>query len=252
MTEHATWGNPPENPVLGPEEVHVWLVVVDDGAARLDVLSRSLDSAETERAERFRFPRDRERFIVAHAGLRRILAAYLGRAAQDLRFTTDRYGKPSLARSGDTQDVRFNLSHSGNLVLCAVAPGSEVGVDVQDTGKSVAMDDIAQSFFSPAEAAALQQVPPEERRAAFYQCWVRKEAVIKGLGHGFSLPLNQFDVTVSPCEPPQLLDIRGDPSSANAWSLSDIAVPTGYAAALAVQGSARSVACWRWRARDPP
>jgi len=127
-----------------------------------------------------------------------------------------------------------------------VAFGSPASL--KTTGKSVAMDDIAQSFFSPAEAAALQQVPPEERRAAFYQCWVRKEAVIKGLGHGFSLPLNQFDVTVSPHEPPRLLDIRGNPSSASAWNLSDVAVPIGYAAALAVQGPAQRVTCWRWRA----
>jgi 4'-phosphopantetheinyl transferase len=194
-------------------EVHCFSLDVD--AARLRELNGFLSWEERERATRFRFDRDRNRFVTC----RGILRELLGVKARE-NFVYGAYGKPRLADS----EIRFNVSHSHDVAMIAIARGREVGCDIERIDASFADDKIAERFFSPYEVAALRALPKEDQCAAFFRCWTRKEAYIKACGMGMSLALDSFDVTLG--ERPALL--RG----AEGWSLGDVEAPEGYAAAV--------------------
>src|SRR5262249_41616868 len=160
--------------------------------------------------------------------LRMTLADCLCCQPAGLRFGYGSHGKPFLPDI----DLRFNLSHSGGWAALAVARGHEVGIDIEQIRADRATDDLAQRFFSPREWAALRALPEAERCAAFFRCWTRKEAFIKLIGEGLSFPLDEFDVTLRPDEPPALLSVRGDARAATRWTMHEFASPPGFAAAL--------------------
>ncbi len=143
-------------------------------------------------------------------------------------------------------DLRFNLSHSHDCALLALAQGREVGVDIEYARPLEDADLIATQFFSQAERDALFALPPEQKQAAFYRCWSRKEGVIKALGLGLSMPLDSFDVTLAPDAPAQLLAMRDATASATAWTLYDLPPVAGFATALVVANELEHLACYRW------
>jgi 4'-phosphopantetheinyl transferase len=241
---------------IADADVHVWVIALDGPAARPALLLTVLGADERERAGRFVFPRDRDRFVVAHAALRAILGEYLGVPPSAIRLETTARGKPLLAPPHDGTGLRFNLSHSAALALCAVTRGRGVGVDVEAVRPDFAGEDIARRFFSPAEVAALAAVAPGERALAFFRCWTRKEAYIKARGEGLALSLASFDVTLGPDEPPALLATRDDPAEASRWALVELGLPPGYVGALAVEGRGWRLSLADWggpgRGTDAP
>lgn len=216
---------------LSANEVRVLVVPLDRAGAALE---SALDDVDRARAARFVFPELRRRFVAAHAGLRTALGAILCAAPAALRFVEGEHGKPSLVPA---TDLRFNLSHSGDLALLAVARGRELGVDVEDVKPRTMLEQVAARFFSPYEAAALRALPPAERASAFFRIWTRKEAFIKAKGSGVFLGLHTFDVSV--LEHAELVATRPDPAERERWTLCDLPAPLpGFAAALAVEGRA--------------
>jgi 4'-phosphopantetheinyl transferase len=219
-------------------EVHVWSVDLD-GVAEAEVAS-SLSADERERAGRFRFERDRRRFVVARGLLRRLVGRYLDREPASVRFGYGPRGKPSVA-AGD--GIRFNLSHSAGLALLAFAWRREVGVDVERLRPVPEAEDIARRYFSPWEESELRRLPGGEREAAFFRCWTRKEAFVKATGDGLSRPLDAFDVTLAPGEPARLVRVAGEAEAARRFWIEDVSPRRGFAAALAVEGSPAPVIC---------
>lgn len=247
MTLHASsWGFSLQTPTLAGDEVHVWCVFLDRATPHITSLQQILSADECERAERFYFPKDREHFISARGLLRAILGGYLEVDPGRLRFCYSPYGKPALDRAWGGDTLRFNVSHSDRLALYAVTCNRELGVDVERIRPDFAGEEIAERFFSPNERAALRRLHPDVRCDAFFNCWTRKEAYIKARGEGLSLPLDQFDVSLTPGEPAALLNTRGDPADTSRWSLREIAPAPGYAAALCVEGSGWQLKCWHW------
>ena len=120
--------------------------------------------------------------------------------------------------------MSFNLSHSDDLAVYAFCLGSEIGVDVERLDEEAASERIAENFFSPGEVAALRALPPDLQPRAFVTCWTRKEAFVKARGDGLMLPLDAFDVTLSPGEAPSLTRTAWAPREAAAWSLYDLSV----------------------------
>ena len=92
----------------------------------------------------------------------------------------------------------------------------------------------------------LRTVPSQLQYEAFFNCWTRKEAYIKGRGLGLSLDLNQFDVSLIPGEPAAILNIREEGQDVSRWSLHALSPGPGYKAALVVEGHPRSIKCWQW------
>ena len=204
------WGLPPEKIILGSNEVHVWRASLDEFPSQIDIFLHTLAADEQKRAERFYFQRDRERFITAHGVLRAILGLYLNRAPKYLSFRYSSHGKPALAWESGGDAIRFNMSHSHGVALYAVTRDREVGIDVEFIRRDLAVEQIAERFFSRRETATLRALPTALREHAFFLCWTRKEAYIKARGEGLSLPLDQFDVSLIPGEPAALLSTRPD------------------------------------------
>ena len=216
---------------LGGGQVHVWrarLGVEDD---RLRVCHALLSQEESQRAARYAFDEPRRRFVVARGTLRAILAAYVGAAASDLVFAYGEHGKPRLT-TPDT-DTTFNLSHSGDRVLLAIARGRDVGVDVERTQRNVNWEAVSRRFFEGGEQTALFELPEEERRAAFFRCWTRKEAFMKATGRGVTYGLQSFSVNLAPEDPDLLWLETGSPED---WGLADADPDDEHAGAMCAAG----------------
>lgn len=180
---------------LAAGQVHVWRASLALAAGPISELERTLSSDERARADRFLRPTPRGRYVAARGLLRRILAAYAGLDPASLRFAYGPHGKPSLAPGQGAGTLRFNLSHSEDLALYAIAAGREVGVDVERIRPAFDGARIAREFFSTAEAATLAALPPAARTEAFFACWTRKEAYSKARGEGLALDPRSFDVS---------------------------------------------------------
>ena len=222
---------------LGTNDVQVWRGYLDQPPATVDRLSELLSDDEHSRANRFHFEIDRKHFIVARGYLRTLISRYQEIPPAEIQFSYTSHGKPLLVTTNpQLQPFHFNLAHSGGLAVYAFTRIGEVGIDVERIRPDVTGDEIAKRFFSPTECACLETLSKESRHHAFFNCWTRKEAFIKAIGIGLSLPLDQFDVTLAPGEPAQLLRTRWNESEAARWSLKVIDVGPDYAAAVAVAG----------------
>lgn len=219
---------------LAHDAVHVWQTSLQISAARRDHCYATLAPDERARAERFRFPEHRERFIAAHGALRDILSRYLNLAADQLTFSTNPHGKPALA-DPDHAWLQFNLTHSGDLALIAVARDHPVGIDVEQMIPPEDFPRLVEQFFSANENAAFRVLPESRRAAAFFAGWTRKEAYVKALGTGVSLPLDQFDVTLDPDAPARLLTDRRHPHNVETWFLHTFIPAPAYFASLAIE-----------------
>jgi 4'-phosphopantetheinyl transferase len=243
----AVWIPPATAPSLGRDEVHVWRAGLDLPGAAFDALFDVLDVEERRRAARFAFEIHRRRFVAARGVLRKILGLYLSRRPAEIFFETNEYGKPALTKTvaGDGSRLHFNVSHSEGLALYAFSADVEVGVDVEHVRQDFATEQIAERFFSPGEVRAFRALPTQLRAEAFFHCWARKEAYIKALGKGLSHPLERFTVSLKPGRPALLLSDETNPSEVSLWSLRELPVDQGYAAALAVRKRV-----WRLRLYD--
>jgi len=226
--------------------VHVWRVPLSASSSDLCRLERSLSSDEAAKADTFFFARDRNRFVVARANLRAILAHYIRGHPGDVRFSYGLCGKPTITATEPDEKIEFNLSHSGDLAIVAVALGFSVGVDVEQVRPEFATAELAAHAFSPDEQIALAATPQHQRAAAFFKCWTSKEAYIKGLGDGLGIPLKEFDVCVRPDVPVKLLRPYRGAANRGAWSLHDLDPGPGYAAALAVAGAPGRIVMREW------
>jgi 4'-phosphopantetheinyl transferase len=208
-------------------EPRLWLVDVSAGAAPPDA-ALALSGDEIARAARFRRAEDRIRFKATRGALRHLLAGETGLAPDALAFALRPHGKPALAGMADPQ---FNVSHAGGLALIGIS-ARPIGVDIE---KMEPIDELAlaEAFFCAGELRDLKRLDGAARRAAFYQIWTCKEAVLKGLGCGIAENLKDFRVHLRPAavalEPgpdmtPALAGVRAGLLDA----------PDGYAAAFAL------------------
>lgn len=172
-----------------------------------------LSADERRRAESFRFKRARDRFVTARGFLRTLLGERLRRDPSRLRFAYGERGKPRLV--GD-EDLRFNLSHSDGVFALALSEGREVGVDVEAERADRSLDGISRRYLPPRVATEIERTTGADRARAFYRAWVRQEAYVKGRGAG--------------------LELIGHSPDPRDWAIVDLALTSGYAAALAVEG----------------
>jgi 4'-phosphopantetheinyl transferase len=258
------WENTPSIVFLPENELHIWQIVIDQSIPLIEKLCSYLSKDELSRMERFRFLPDQRRFIISHGALRWILGLYLQIKPEEVTFGIGSNGKPFLAPMSilpvNLPSINFNLAHSGNLALIGVARNFLVGVDVEETPLAFqtqaysgrddivgSLKTIAQRYFSGYENEILQELPPDCMIEAFYRCWTRKEAFIKGVGEGLSYPLDTFSVLVKTGEPAKIRNIQPDEGNSinpfgefdhldNAgWILYDLIPRHGYTGAAAIK-----------------
>jgi len=228
-------------------EVELWSCTLDLSAASHQEANEVLSDDEIGRAGRYRFARDRWRFVAGRHFLRRTLAGYLSVRPRDLTFAYGPFGKPTLVPRSDGARLEFNLSHSGNLAVLAISRGPTVGVDIEQVIPVSELDAIASRFFSAFEKAALSEVPTHARDFAFYCCWTRKEAFLKALGDGLAHPLDSFDVSLNE-RSPSLIAVRSDREAPSGWTLAHLCPAPGYVGALAAHAKVVTVT-WQSRGR---
>jgi len=238
------WPWPVEAPLVGTladDEVQVWWASLRQPADRLADLARLLSADEAARAARFRFPEHRDRFIAGRGLLRELLGAYLGRPGAALQFGTGSRGKPELAGAAGG-GLRFNLSHSGDGVLYAVAL-REVGADLEHHDRVTDYLAIIDRVCTGRELASFRERPAERRREAFFDCWTRKEAVAKASGDGLAGGLQNLEVCFENSSPSDGR-VRLRDAGHREWSVLTLPLGAGWSGALAAAG-----VDWRWRGR---
>ncbi len=232
----------PENPVSGPRVldesscpsgelrtapncVDIWTVPIRSAGSIIEELRESLSSDERERALRFYAEEHRNSFVVARGILRAILASYISARPEDLVFGYGSKGKPYLK---EHPDLHFNLGHSGELAVYAVA-GDELGVDVERMKPMEDWQKISKRFFSLRESDELAKLDPAQQIAGFFACWTRKEAYIKATGEGLAAGLDKFSVGVNPSQADGTIDEDGQPRR---WYYKDLKLGDQYAGAV--------------------
>jgi 4'-phosphopantetheinyl transferase len=225
---------------LASGEVHSWCASLDVPAETSARLYATLTPDERTRSARFRFERDRQRFIVARGVLRDLLGRYLQTQPGQVRFVYNAFGKPDLSPEFAGR-LKFNLSHSGRLAVVAIATASDVGVDLEYIRAESDYAEIARRFFSAAEVDHLMALPSQLYAEAFFRCWTKKEAYLKACGEGLAIPLNSFSVPLTTDPPAHApVDLHG-------WSLYTLRPGPGYAGALAIEGTGWRLRQWQWK-----
>ncbi|HVZ44388.1 MAG TPA: 4'-phosphopantetheinyl transferase superfamily protein [Ramlibacter sp.] len=222
-------GTPPD--AAAPAGATVWRVALDADADELARAGALLSSEERARADRFAFAVHRRRFVAARAALREILGSQLAVGPREVEFHYTGEGKPRLR---DRADWHFSVSHSQELCMIAVSRDSRIGIDVEATAARARMiqaEEVTHALH-PAEQEALAALGREARQAAFYRCWVRKEALLKALGVGLAGGLDRFAVSIGN----EARLIGSDPALADASGWTLVALDgEDYAAALAIE-----------------
>ncbi len=242
---------PPLDLELKTDEIHVWCASLDQPVSQFQRLRQTLSMDERTKAERFHFERDRKRFNAGRGILRTILGWYLGGEPNRLQFCYGKNGKPALADTFGNGGIHFNMSRSVGLALYAFTRDREIGVDIERVRDISEMDQIAERFFSVKENAVFRTLPKSKRKEAFFRCWTRKEAFIKAIGKGLSMPLDKFDVALVPGKPARLIRIEGDSKEASRWTIRELKPAAGFAAAFALEGRSRRLRCWQWPDQSP-
>ncbi|MEL6602466.1 MAG: 4'-phosphopantetheinyl transferase superfamily protein [Cyanobacteria bacterium J06614_10] len=224
------------NQIPTKKTVHVWEIPLNASDLTQQRYFDCLAADERARANRFRFPDDRRKFIVARGTLRHLVAEQLHQPPQDIRFDYGDYGKPSLAASTQppaTQtDFHFNLSHSGELALCAVSHHHPVGIDIEKLKPIDHLEGMMARCLLQKEQVTVNAAP--DPLAAFLQHWTCKEAYLKAIGKGLSQSMQTVELEMTP---PQLMAVPQD--CVEGWQLHTIDVPPPYVGALVVAGTAK-------------
>jgi 4'-phosphopantetheinyl transferase len=225
------------------DEVEVVVAALDAGCDALRAFQPLLAGDERQRAERFAFERDRRRFIVARARLRQLLGERLGVEPESVELTCGPYGKPSLAPRPGEPDLRFNLSHCGDVAAYAFTAGREVGIDIEAVRALPDADALAERFFSRRENEAYRALDERERPLGFFNCWTRKEAFVKAIGDGLHHRLDSFDVSLAPAQPARILHVGATEGRDCGWALRSFSPAPGLVGAIVHACSGRTNEC---------
>ncbi len=191
--------------------VQIWPLAVSQ--RRLETLRTHLSPDEREKADRIRAPATARDFVAVRGTTRELLAIECGCEPGDLKFAAGPQGKPFLA--SPSRPVTFNLTHSGGYCALATTRAARIGVDIEAIRPTVG--DLAESVFTPREAAQYATIGDTERMRTFFRAWVAKEAYLKATGEGLGGGLHSVELNLTTGRDIRALSIRGSETQPAKW-----------------------------------
>ena len=222
--------------------VKIW-TVLNSSSLDLTPYLQFLSSDEKERAKKFRFQGDQANYILGKSILRILVGKYLEQDPKSIEFNYNAYGKPELP---DGSGLKFNISHSGDLVLLGFNEIHPIGVDVEKIKIDFDVMEVAANYFSATELRSLRKVPHEDQKRAFYRCWTRKESFIKAKGLGVSFPLDKFSVSIDKDEEAQLIETNWEPNEKDQWQIYSFVPAKNYLAAITASSKLTEISYQFW------
>lgn len=193
---------------LADNDIHIWYTRPErHQQPELLLQYHSLLSAdESVRQQRYHFSKDRHSALITRAFVRDLLSRYADVPPRDWRFIKGEKDKPEIEKP--PLPLRFNLSHTKGLIICAVTLEQDIGIDVEYMDRNNDILSIADRYFSPVEINALFSLPQAQQRSRFFDYWTLKESYIKACGLGLAIPLDHFSFIIGNKEGWQNSNIR--------------------------------------------
>jgi len=232
------WRPAPERLLPSADEIVLVGASLSVDPHRLSDLRATFSRREEERFRSFGPDELRSRWGAARGILREVLGRALGIDPGVVEFRYAAHGKPFLPGT----PLRFNISHSGNLAVIALAQ-VEVGVDVE-LPRPRRSDDIARRFYAPGEIERLfAQADPEGRADSFFRLWTCKEAFLKVTGEGLSRSTRSYEIAL---DPPRLLWAKGIADAAQRYSVHPLEIGDPYRGAVIAEAPRAALRHYRW------
>jgi 4'-phosphopantetheinyl transferase len=231
-------------PRLGPGEIHIWHARWEQVAGTPHDLVSALCPEERDRANKFRFKEDRDRYAMSRGILRKILGDYLAVSPVKLQFHYGPHGKPYLAENPLPHRIHFNVSQSSDLVLFAFSADHEIGIDVEHIRTDYDFEAIARRFLLPAEFAKLTLMPTDARLSEFFRLWTRMESYAKARGVGISLLDDLKTFSQGQDGAPQTA--TNAHTEMSNWKITDFIPESGYVASIAAAFSPSLLMHWKY------
>ncbi len=240
-----SWEPPPQHLTLPSNHVHIWKADISPSQKTCHHCEKLLSADEHARARQFKFPQHQQAFITARGILRLILSRYLNTPPQSLIFEQGPHGKPALTFPS-APSISFNVSHSHHLALYAVTLENDVGIDIEYHRSTLNLPGLIQRICSTQEKSILASLSPVEQKKGFFTCWTQKEAYVKAIGKGITIPLETITVSLPRSNSIELGELGNKNQEVSMWSLSEIAVDSDYSAALAIKDMNCRCRYWEW------
>ena len=219
---------------LSENEIHVWQIDIESQLQYLETYWSHLSNLEQSRASKFRFEIHKNKYIIRTGILRILLSNYRMCQPNEIEFKIGEFGKPKLTNS----DLAFNLSHSKNKAIIAIAINLQLGIDIEYIDEKIKAKEIAGNFFSNEEIKQLCALEDVKLADGFFNIWTKKEAFIKAIGTGLTYPLDAFDVSLDNSEQKALTRLDNSFTEAQKWNLFSIKTFNNFKGALAYIGNA--------------
>ncbi len=212
---------------MNTDSVEVWHGIITADEELYNRFLAVLDDDEQRQANRFKNTLLHKRYVEVHGRMRSLLAEVVKQAPEQITIYKTKQGKPYLP---DYPEVTFNLSHSAEQLLIAVAQNCRVGVDIEVCKPRANLTGLVNKCFAEAEMSYWNQLPDNEKKQAFYRFWTRKEAFVKATGHGIVLGLNQC--IINPENQIEFTSVPMQCGKASIWSIQDFELGEGLCGAI--------------------
>lgn len=189
---------------LNQGDIHIWYVEPQK-IKMPEILAKYralLPEDEKQRIDRYRFEKDRHDALITRAFVRHTLSRYDNVSPEDWRFEKGEKDKPEVVNANIP--IRFNVSHTHELIVCAVMLNEDIGIDVEYTPRNNDILAIADRYFSPLEVKELFSLPEDQQRSRFFDYWTLKESYIKAWGLGLAIPLDDFSFHIGAASQPKI------------------------------------------------
>ncbi|WP_298500408.1 4'-phosphopantetheinyl transferase superfamily protein [uncultured Algibacter sp.] len=223
---------------LRDRNVHLWVLNLNNSNKKITFLNNYLSENETLKASKFKFNKDKNCSIITRGALRLLSGKYLNLNPKNIKFKYGKYGKPDFDFE---TNLKFNVSHSGNMAVIGFVLNDDIGIDVEKIKTDFDVFDIVSNYFSSLEIESLKELPAIEQVKGFYRCWTRKESFIKAKAKGLSFPLDSFSVSLDSDEKVELLETKWDKNEKDLWKLFPFSPEEGYLGAVSVKGKVEEV-----------